>query len=101
VTNYESARKDDRIKVQPGDLVGMFSVPPTDPRGVLQHSVIAESSTVWFGANNTGAFGVPGGFRRVVLPPAQASGSGWQGSGNDWRTLGSGEVVKVVYRRFA
>ena len=89
------------MQLQAGDVVAMFSgVAAGAPS--LGHSLIAETATTWFSANNAGTFGVGTGRTRIdttqnfgVIAGHQV---GWIGAGNQWMRP-DGIVVDVVYRR--
>jgi hypothetical protein len=105
---YPAARAGGVIALQPGDIVVMFT-PPQDPPGTIQpgvsvlgHSLIAETPTTWFSANNSGTFGV--GTGRSQIDTTQNFGiflglqSGWVAGTNQWRRPDL-IVVEVFYRR--
>ncbi len=75
VAGYPSARTGGALQVQTGDLIGMFT------GQALSHSLIAETPTSWFSANNAGCFGTTTGRTRVDLTQAFPFGAGWQGHG--------------------
>ena len=98
---YPPARVAGVIQLQPGDMVAMFSgVGAGAPS--LGHSLIAETPTTWFSANNAGTFGV--GTGRTRIDTTQNFGVfagnqvGWIGAGNQWMRP-DGIIVDVVYRR--
>ncbi len=98
---YPAARVGGAMQLQAGDVVAMFSgVAAGAPS--LGHSLIAETATTWFSANNAGTFGVGTGRTRIdttqnfgVIAGHQV---GWIGAGNQWMRP-DGIVVDVVYRR--
>jgi hypothetical protein len=101
---YPPARVNGVIQVQPGDLIGMFAVPAA-AAGVaaLGHSLIAETPTTWFSANNAGTFATGTGRSRIdtagAFPAFAGHQVGWIGNGNQWMRP-DGQVLHVVYRRF-
>lgn len=98
---YPAARVGGVVQLQAGDIVAMF-VNLGHGNYTLGHSLIAETATTWFSANNTGTFGV--GVGRVRVDTTQNFGVfmgnqvGWVGNGNQWMRP-DGQVVEVVYRR--
>ncbi|MEZ5355053.1 MAG: hypothetical protein R2762_20650 [Bryobacteraceae bacterium] len=99
---YPAARAGGVMQVQAGDIVAMFTVLPAPNPPALGHSLIAETPTIWFSANNAGTFGV--GTGRSQINTAGAFGVyagnqvGWVGNGNQWMRP-DGVAVHVVYRR--
>ena len=96
-TKGQPARVAGNIRVTMGSIIGFW-----DAGGNLQHSMIAVSPTSWFGANNTGCFGVPGGRRRmnnvdlIVHGPDRPRHFGWIGAGNQWQAQYA--VLTVTYK---
>jgi hypothetical protein len=97
---YPAVRVGGAMQLQAGDVVAMFSGVPGAP--ALGHSLIAETATTWFSANNAGTFGVGTGRSRIdttqnfgVFAGHQV---GWVDAGNQWRRP-DGIIVHVVYRR--
>jgi hypothetical protein len=99
---YPAARVGGVMQLQPGDVVAMFVLPAMGGAALLGHSLIAETPTTWFSANNAGTFGVGTGRSRIdttqnfgVFAGNQV---GWIGNGNQWMRP-DGIVGTVVYRR--
>jgi len=98
---YPAARVAGVMQTQPGDVIAMWSGGAAGAPA-LGHSLIAETSTTWFSANNAGTFGV--GTGRTRIDTTQNFGVfagnqvGWIGAGSQWRRP-DGIVVDVVYRR--
>ena len=94
------ARAGGAIQVNAGDIVGFWNGPN------LVHSMVAVTSTSWFGANNQGCFGtgtgrtlianVNGGFPGALIANPLLR-MGWVGNGNQWRSMG-GTLLTVTYR---
>jgi hypothetical protein len=99
---YPAARIGGVMQTQPGDIVAMFVVPPPPHPPSLGHSLIAETATVWFSANNAGTFGVGTGRSRIdtagVFGVIAGHHVGWVGATNQWMRP-DGHAVSVVYRR--
>jgi hypothetical protein len=99
---YPPARVGGVMQTQPRDIVAMFVVPPPPHPANLGHSLIAETATVWYSANNAGTFGVGTGRSRIntadAFPTIAGHQVGWVGTGNQWMRP-DGQVVHVVYRR--
>ncbi len=99
---YPAARAGGVMQTQPGDIVAMFVVPPAPLPPYLGHSLIAETSTTWYSANNAGTFGVGTGRTRIDtaddFEAFDGHQTGWVGAGNQWMRP-DGQVVFVVYRR--
>lgn len=97
-----AARAGGVINLIPGDIVAMFVVPPAPHPPALGHSLIAETSTTWYSANNAGTFGVGTGRSRIdTTGNFGAFGGnqvGWVDGGNQWMRP-DGHAVHVVYRR--
>ena len=97
---YPAARAGGAMQLQAGDIVAMYLVAGGTPS--LGHSLIAETPTTWFSANNAGTFGV--GTGRSRIDTTQNFGTfaghqvGWVGNGNQWMRP-DGVAVDVVYRR--
>ena len=103
VAGYPAARVGGVIALQPGDLISMWTVPgPMGGAASLGHSLIAQTSTTWFSANNAGTFGV--GTGRSIIDTTQhwaliaGHQPGWIGGTNQWMRP-DGVVMQVVYRR--
>jgi hypothetical protein len=98
---YPDARTNGQMNVQAGDIIGMFS--RQNGHVALQHSLVAVTNTIWFGANNTGTFGVGLGRTEVDITNLSAlalqAGAGWVGNDNVWKCAGTGMLVHVVFRR--
>jgi hypothetical protein len=101
--NYPAARVGGAMQLHPGDIVAMFTRPP--PQGglpALGHSLVAETPTIWFSANNAGTFGVGTGRSRInTAQPFGIFGGhqvGWIGATNQWRRP-DGIIMDVIYRR--
>jgi hypothetical protein len=97
---YQPARAGGVMLTQPRDIVGMFAVnPPGAP--VLGHSLIAETATVWYSANNTGTFAVGTGRSRIDtaghFPVFAGNQVGWVGNGSLWRRP-DGIILNVIRR---
>lgn len=102
--SYQPARVNGVMQVQPGDLIGMFALPAKEAGVIaLGHSLIAETQTTWFSANNAGTFATGTGRSRIdTTGTFEKFGKfqvGWIDNGNQWRRP-DGEVLHVVYRRF-
>ena len=88
------ARRHGTFFSMPGEIIGFWE------NGGLLHSMVADTSTVWAGANNGGTFGGDGGRRMITMnstvytSPA-ADAPGWLGDGNRWRRS-DGVVVEVT-----
>jgi hypothetical protein len=99
---YPPARIRGVMQTQPGDIIAMFVVPPPPHPASLGHSLIAETATVWFSANNAGTFGVGTGRSQIdtarAFPVIGEIHVGWVGEGNQWMRP-DGHAVHVVYRR--
>lgn len=98
---YPAARVGGVIQLQAGDLISMWSgVAAGAPS--LGHSLIAETATTWFSANNAGTFGVGTGRSQIDttqnFPVIAGHQVGWIGAGTQWMRP-DGIVVDVVYRR--
>jgi hypothetical protein len=93
------------MQIQAGDIVAMY-VMPAAGHGAPQlgHSLIAESQTVLFSANNAGTFGVGTGRSRIDTTQnfgtfgGGAIHSGWVGNGHQWMRP-DGAAVEVVFQR--
>lgn len=98
------ARVNGAIQLQPGDIVAMFVVPAPPHPPSLGHSLIAETATTWFSANNAGTFGVGTGRSRIdTTGQFGVFGGGrirvgWVGNTSAWMRP-EGISVQVVYRR--
>ncbi len=90
-----AARTGGEIQVNAGSVIGFW-----DYGGNLQHSMIAKTPTSWFGANNTGCFGVPGGRQQIddvdEVVHGQQNHFGWTGDDNEWQGMYQG--LTVTYR---
>jgi hypothetical protein len=99
----QPARAGGAMQLQAGDIVAMYAMPAGGPGAPqLGHSLIAESATVLFSANNAGTFGVGTGRSRIDttgnFPVIGAINTGWVGAGNQWMRP-DGVPVDVMYRR--
>jgi hypothetical protein len=99
----QPARVGGAMQLQAGDIVAMYVMPAGGPGAPqLGHSLIAESPTVLYSANNAGTFGVGTGRSRIdttgAFPVIGATHTGWVGAGNQWMRP-DGVAVDVMYRR--
>ena len=101
-TGYASVRVGGAMQTQPGDIIAMFDNPNPPQPMKLGHSLIAETASIWFSANNAGTFGVGTGRTRIdtasAFPVIAGFQVGWVGTGNQWMRP-DGQIVHVVYRR--
>jgi hypothetical protein len=105
--NNHPARVGGLMQTQPGDIISMWT-PAVIQHGVvvapraLGHSLIAETPTNWYSANNAGTFGL--GVSRSYADTAHNFGVfglhqvGWVGGTNQWRRP-DGVDVDVFYLR--
>lgn len=96
---YLPARVNGVMQTQPGAIVGMFLVvPPQLPE--LKHSLIAETASAWYSANNVGSFGVGTGRSRIdtagAFPLYGEHQVGWVEGGARWRRP-DGVVLEVIH----
>lgn len=101
-TGYPPVRAGGVLQTQPGDIIAMFDNPNPPQQMKLGHSLIAETASIWFSANNAGTFGVGTGRTRIntagPFPVIAGNQVGWVGAGNQWLRP-DGQIVHVVYRR--